>query len=285
VPWKLGLLILCGLAFLAVAAKAFDVFGFGAEPWYGYWDGTNSATERPFVLSMEPRVDGAAARSGFQSGDRVDLREVPLGVRIMLLWEPVTQPRFTFPIHRGERILQIPFVPGTIWESRTLWKIPSQLLGMLGNVAFSICALLITLRRSDSWEARTLALAMLLTVFVSTTPGTLALPWPGASLAEWFVARTALLAVSVLLVRFYAEFGARSAWRTWIEWIAYAACAVRFAITVLPAVALVTLAFDPIPYLLSGTSLAFQDATSIWIALIAVVAVACSSVAQWPRAA
>ena len=200
-PWKPGLLILCALAFLVVAAKAFDVFGFGAEPWYGYWDGTNAATERPFVLSMEPRADGAMARSGFRSRDRVDLREVPLGVRFMLVWEPVTQPRFVFPIHRGERILQIPFVPGTIWESRTLWKIPGQLLGMLGNLAFSICALLITLRRSDSREARTLALAMLLTVFVSTTPGTLALPAPGASLTLWFVSRTALLALSVLLVR------------------------------------------------------------------------------------
>ncbi len=284
-PWKPGLLILCGLAFLAVAAKAFDVFGFGAEPWYGYWDGTNTNTERPFVLSMEPRADGAMARSGFQSRDRVDLREVPVGARLMLVWEPVTQPRFTFPIHRGERILQIPFVPGTIWESRTLWKIPSQLLGMLGNLAFTICALLISLRRSDSREARTLALAMLLTVFVSTTPGSLALPAPGAAFTLWFVSRTALFAVSVLLVRFCAGFGARPAWRTWIEWLAYAACATRFAITVAPAVALVTLAFDPIPYLLSGASLAFQDATSIWIALIAVVAVACSSVAQRPRAA
>jgi hypothetical protein len=285
VPRKPGLLILCGLAFLAVAVKAFDVFGFGAEPWYGYWDGTNTVTERAFVLSMEPRADGAMARSGFQSGDRVDLREVPLAVRIMLVWEPVTQPRFAFPIHRGERILQIPFVPGTIWESRTLWKIPSQLLGMLGNLAFTICALLITLRRSDSRDGRILALAMLLTVFVSTVPGSLALPPPGAALTLWFISRTALLAVSVLLVRFYAAFGARSAWRPWIEWIAYAACAARFAITVVPAVALVTLAFDPIPYLLSGASLAFQDATSIWIALIAVVAVACSSAAQRPRAA
>ncbi|HTA39756.1 MAG TPA: hypothetical protein VK760_11790, partial [Candidatus Acidoferrales bacterium] len=61
--WKLGLLCLCGLAFLTVAAKAFDVFGFGAEPWYGYWDGTNATTEQPFVLSMEPRPDGAMARS------------------------------------------------------------------------------------------------------------------------------------------------------------------------------------------------------------------------------
>ena len=211
--------------------------------------GTNEfATERPFVLSMEPRVDGAMARSGFQSGDRVDLREVPLAVRIMLLWEPVTQPRFTFPIHRGERILQIPFVPGTIWESRTLWKIPGQLLGMLGNLAFSICALLISLRRSDSREARTLALAMLLTVFVSTTPGTLALPAPGASLILWFVSRTALLAISVLLVRFCAGFGARSAWRTWIEWIAYAACRDAFCNNGHPGDRLVTLAFDPIPY-------------------------------------
>jgi hypothetical protein len=285
VRWKPGLLFLCGLAFLAVAAKAFDVFGFGAEPWYGYWDGTNTTTERPFALSMEPRADGAMARSGFQSRDRVDLREVPLAVRLMLVWEPVTQPRFAFPIHRGESILQIPFVAGTIWESRTLWKIPSQLLGMLGSLAFTICALLITLRRPDSREARTLALAMLLTVFVTTTPGTLALPAPAAALTLWFVSRTALLALSVLLVRFCAEFGARSAWRTWIEWIAYAACATRFAITVAPAVAIVTLAFDPIPYLLSGASLTFQDATSIWIALIAVVAVACSSAAQRPRAA
>jgi hypothetical protein len=285
VSWKSGLLFLCALAFLVVAAKAFDVFGFGAEPWYGYWDGTNTSTERPFVLSMAPRADGAMARSGFQSGDRADLREVPLAVRLMLVWEPVTQPRFTFPIHRADSVVQIAFVPGTIWESRTLWKIPSQLLGILGNLAFSICALLISLRRSDSREARTLTLAMLLAVFVTVTPGSLALPAPAISLSLWFVSRVALLAVSVLLVRLSSQFGARSAWRSWIEWIAYAACATRFAITVVPGVALVTLALDPIPYLLSPASVAFQDATGVWIALVAAVAVACANAAQRPRAA
>ncbi|HTA40011.1 MAG TPA: hypothetical protein VK760_13090, partial [Candidatus Acidoferrales bacterium] len=209
----------------------------------------------------------------------------PLGARIMLIWEPVTQPRLTFPIHRAGSVFQIHFVPGTIWESRTLWKIPSQVLGMFANLVFTLCALLVSLRRSDSREARALALAMLLTVFVSTTPGSLALPAPSMALALWFVARAALLAVSLLLVRFSSQFGTRSPWRTLFEWIAYAACAVRFAITVVPAVAVVTLAFDPIPFLLSRASLIFQDGTAIWIALVAVVAVACSNAAQRPRAA
>ena len=36
--WKWFLIVLCGLCAARLVIAAFDVFGFAASPWYGWWD-------------------------------------------------------------------------------------------------------------------------------------------------------------------------------------------------------------------------------------------------------
>jgi hypothetical protein len=284
--WKWVLLVLCGLAFIALIGKAVDVFGLGERPWFGYWDSTNANDAQPYTVAVtKPRPDGALARAGVRDGDRIDLRRTDLATRTWLIWQPPTTSSIALPIQRNGRAISATVAASTVWEDAPLWKIPPFAFAFLAQIAFLSCALLILTRRSQSREGRVLALVMILTTGVGLSPANFVIPNATIELILSVLARAYWLAASCLMIYLSSLFGTRYAWRVPLELLAYALCFARLAEQVVLSVGLGTLAFDPLPFARGPLLIVLADGASLTVALVAVAAVTSTERQQRSRAA
>jgi len=283
--WKWTLLLLCGLALVAIVFKMLDVWGFSGErPWFGYWDATFKRSG-PYVATVgQPRHGGAAERAGLRLGDRIDFRELEPVTRIWVFWQPASRP-VTFLIHRGAHTLPVTLTPSSVYEGAAALKFPQHVLALIAFCVFLFCALLIALRRSGSFEGRILALILIFWIFQGTSPGSVVVPSGEGAIAMFMMARTFAAVALFLLVHLCSRFGVRTSWRRALEWLAYTMIAGRLAGALLLAIGITTLRIDPLVFGNETHWLAFGDLTNIAIVVIAMVAVSTTTPSQRPRAA
>ncbi|HET6275651.1 MAG TPA: GAF domain-containing protein [Candidatus Cybelea sp.] len=282
--WRRLLLSLCALGLLVVFFSAADIYGLGGRPWRGFWDATVVTTNQSFVtIAAEPRPDGATAAAGIRNGDVIDLREQTLGARYAWIYELMATQPTQLVVRRGSQRFVANVTGSTGFEGPWAFKIAGLLAAQIAVLFFLGCAALIALRQLKSYEARVVALVLLLQVGSLLEPN-LVVPNDALNLALLLVNAGCTLASLWLLVHLAARFGARSPGRRAIEWCAYALSALTFVRSGVSVVGIATLWVDPLPYLVPGVI------SSTWYpllwsvepvaALLAVIAVAIAAVAS-----
>jgi hypothetical protein len=233
------------------------------------------------------RPDGASALAGVHTGDRIDLRDLSLGARMGVVFQPLATRPIVLRVSRGSRSLDIRVQPSTGWENAPLWKMPPMIVANVTNVGFLLCASLIALRRWWNREARVLAFVLLFLTFTAVAPINFVSPVPGLNLALFAVASVAWWAAFVLLIGLSARFGVRSASRRALEVVAYGATGLIFLFDIATIVGLGTLRIDPLPfaYVVSPLRSILELVALLVVVATVTVAVAATPAAQRPRAA
>jgi GAF domain len=286
--WKWLLWGLCLLSFIVVITVASAVFGVGGRPWFGWWDALHSPNGQPYTLVVAGvRPDGASALAGMRTGDRIDLRDLSLGARMGVIFQPLATRPIVLRVSRGSRSLDIRVQPSTGWENAPLWKMPPMFVANVTNVGFFLCGSLIALRRWWNRDARVLALVLIFLTFTAVAPINFVSPVPGLNLALFAVASVAWCAAFVLLIGLSARFGARSASRRALEVVAYGATGLIFLFDIATIVGLGTLRVDPLPfaYVVSPLRSILELIALLVVVTTVTVAVAATPAAQRPRAA
>jgi hypothetical protein len=279
------LLLLCALGFAVVTAKAVDVFGFRAPPWFGYWDGAPTAAG-PYTIRNVPRRGGALDVAGVRDTDTFDLREQTLQARVRLLFQNWAAHPNDVSVTRGGAVVPITVTGSTVWGDQSIFKATPHILFLIATTFFLGCAVLIALQRSELHEARILALALLCQVFGGLlSPASIFVPNEWLSLVLLVTSRSIGVAGSFLLVYLAAGYGRRHAWRTAIEWLAYGMRATWIVSAAAIAFGLVTLRFDPIPFELSEGWDVFFGLGAAAVVAAALAAVATTPASLRPRAA
>src|SRR5262249_28905530 len=149
------LLALCAGAAATVICAWIDVFGLGARPWFGYWDGITSMTDRAYVLAVvDPAPNGAMSKAGLRDGDRIDLREQSLPTRVAIAFQPMATEPVDLVVRRDGRTIVANAVGSTVWEGNARSKVFAQVLTLFEWSLFLVCAGLVTMRRWWVVEAR-----------------------------------------------------------------------------------------------------------------------------------
>lgn len=224
---KWPLVVLCALFAAWAAAALANYAGFcGNPPWWGWWDVDYVPTAQPYILKFDPpQPGGAAARAGIRGGDRLDLREQSLPVRVRLYSQPVADAPIALVLHRGTQRFTVRVIASTSAQGNVALKAWTLGLGIVSSAWFIGCALLIALRRASRTEARLLMLTLLCCSPVGFAGLGLALVTPGfAATALLFTLppMCALIAM-VLVVALSARFGARTGLRKVVEGFAHLA--------------------------------------------------------------
>lgn len=284
--WKSLLLTLCAVAFAFAIGNVGDQWGVGGRPWFGFFDATNTPNGKPFVLENGgTSSDGATARAGIRDGDWIDLRELSFDVRFREVFQPLATQRIIRKFHRGKTTIAAPFTGSTVWDGAVKWKLGNQIPELLAKLWLCACALLISIRKAASRDARLLALAIL-GIVIADSMGPSALVLPSAMLSAFLQVGSAVffsLAI-VALVVLALPYGKRGWFRTVLEWSAYLLNAVSGASGVAGIVGLLTLWFDPLPLLFGQLWYWIGISGSALALVVAIVAVATASDADRPRA-
>src|ERR1700722_5176389 len=169
--WKWLLWGLCLLSFIVVVTVASAVFGVGGRPWFGWGDALHSPNGQPYTLVVAGvRPDGASALAGVRNGDRIDLRDLSLGARMGVIFQPLATRPIVLRVSRGFRPVDLKVHTCTSWRNAPLCKMPPMIVANVTNLGFFLCASLITLRRCWSRDARILALVLLFLTFTALAP-------------------------------------------------------------------------------------------------------------------
>jgi len=276
------LLGLCAFGVLVVFFDAADIYGFGGRPWRGFWDATVVTTNQPYVtIAAQPRPDGASAAAGIRNGDVIDLREQTMRARYEWIYELLATQPTSLIVHRGSQRSIADVTGSTVFEGPWAFKLTGLLASQIAVLFFLGCAALIALRQAGSYEARVVALVLILQMGSLLGPS-VAVPNAIVSFAFRLIDAGCTLASSWLLVRLASHFGARNARRRAIEWCAYALSAVAFVRSVASIIGIGTLWFDPLPYLLPEV-ISSSWYPVLWsvepvVALVAVAAAAAAAV-------
>lgn len=264
--WSWPLIGLSIVVLVLIVLQTVRLFNGESRFWEvgRFWNG------EPFVLVMgEPRPGSATARAGIRSGDRVDLRDQTPAMRRVLYVGPSGAAPLNLVIRRNGSPVTIPFVGGTVWDGATTQKLLGVLVPIVGGFCFLGCAVLIVLRRASLAEARWLALTLLCLSLsaIWTSPY-------GSPVFE--VLFPVPLIPLALLVGLSARFGRRSAWRTALQGVTYAAAVGTIAMEAIGWYGWITARIDPIP-LYGGYSfptIAANDAVAFFAAIAVFAAVA-----------
>ena len=285
--WRFALLALCGLSLAITLFGAADGLGIAGRPWFGWWDANAAISGQRFIVAVaQPRAGGASARGGLRDGDRIDLREQTLSTRMGVVYQPAATRPTVLRVHRGSATLTIAVTPSTVWEGVPAWKLPPVFSVTIASLWFMICALLIALRRWWDREARILALVLLCVTGAMLEPVNFVVLNGAAGVILLVVSRACATGALLLLVKLSSDFGGRSPVRDILERLAYLAILVGFSADVAAAVGLVTLWFDPLPYIFRISTLrgAIAFGASLLVALSAIAAVRSTPENQRPRA-
>jgi len=283
--WTIALLALWLVAAAACVAQHLDRTGLGGRAWYGWWDAIVVATDQPFIVRFtEPRAGGASSAAGIEDGDRVDLRELDLDTRMRVVWQPLATRSTNVVVHRGDRTLNVSVTGSTLSGSGAMRRI-LHFLGVAPPVGFLACALLIILRRSQTFEGRALALYLLCLVIARMLgPTGLVIPDVKLNLLLTFFSALLSFAAMMILIRLSSTFGERPAWRQSVEWIAYSVSAIAFAGAAAACIGVWTMWFDPIPFAMGSFWTAFRIVAAVIVGMTAVAAVVASTPSEKPRA-
>lgn len=278
------MLALCAFGLLVVFFSAADVYGLGGRPWRGFWDATVVTTTRSYVtIAAQPRPDGATATAGIRNGDVVDLRDQTRGARYAWIYELMATQPTQLVVRRGNQRFVANVTGSTAFEGPWGIKIAALLSVQIAVLFFLGCAALIALRRPGTYEARIVALVLLLQTGSLLQPN-LVVPNGALNLTFLLLNAGCTLGSLWLLVHLAARFGARSPRRRAIEWFAYALSALAFVRAGVAVLGIATLGVDPLPYVVPGIIssswyplMSCFEPVAAFLAVIAVAAVAVAS--------
>ncbi len=234
----LGVTAVAGaLVVLVVLAKT--AFGWNGDPQW-----TLAPSHARYVVSVASVTpDGAAARAGVRTGDRIDLRTLAFDDRVLLVASPIAGRPIAIELRRDGAVRRAVIVPVRTTMAWSGWIAYAVLFWM---VAF---AALIAWRRPAMREARLLSLAMSCYV-AGDTLQFLSVPAAPLDLAFAALSGGGILAALALasFLRFTEVFGCplRGARRV-LNAIAYVATAAMALFGVAGAFALGSNAIDPVP--------------------------------------
>lgn len=275
---------LLGLCFVSLAitfAVAADEFGLGGRPWFGWWD-SNVTTVSPYRLAIAPRINGAAARAGLRDGDRIDLRQQTREARVAVLYQLMATQYTPLRVDRGGSSRHLYIRGSSVWENASFWKLqPFVTRAMLG-IWFTVCALLIVLRKPLSRGGALFALVLVLIVGTAVDPSFLVVPSAALSMLLLMISRGGSAAAAIILIVISSTYGARSARRGALESLGYASVAVGYAADAAGAFGLWTNALNPIPFVLSlgAWRSGWQIVVGVVVLLTAAAAVAATASPQ-----
>jgi len=261
--WRPVLVAICALAALIQVAGVLDATGVGgAPPWQGWVGANTGGSSKPFnlaVTSVEP--GGPAARAGIHQGDLIDIRANTLVERYSLLQSPLNGRPLTLSVHSGSlqrRLTVIPRAPKLTWN---LWLSTFSALWLL------LFAALIAWRRSDVPQMRLLSLWLAAFVFTGALIG-FAVPWAWLDV----LLNICLSVAAPLSVALFAAFASGFAQplsrpRRITQWLCYAILAVLTLIYFVGIAGVITLRFDPVPFV-EGTAGLLTAATAILVAVL-----------------
>lgn len=284
--WKQSLMVLCIVASAALFGIVLDVFGVpGGTPWFGFWDALTTTSGQAYVAQVEqPTPKGAAARAGLHDGDRVDLRRVSVYDRFALVYQPVTNKTLNFTVERNGRAVPVTFKASTIYDGSAALKITGNALYIPAYFALLCCAWLIALRRSETREGRYLCLTLLAIVLGGINPTNVALPDATLSALMMVVWGVTTSGAAIFPVVLAMSFGRRSQVRTFLEFASFLMAAVSLAGFIIPAIGLVNLSIDPLPFVF-GTFWRGSFAVFAFPVLTVVIATATTSRRERARTA
>jgi len=279
--WRPLLLAICALAALVQVASVLDATGIGGiPPWQGWWGANAGTSSRPFSFAITS-VDrgGPAARAGLRRGDLVDIRANTLLERYALFEVPLNGRPLILSVRTGslQRELTVtPYAPKLTWR---FWVITSAELWLL------LFAALIAWRRPNVLQMRLLSLWLAAFVFTGSLLG-VATPWAWMYvLLNVSVSIVAPLTVA-LLAAFSSGFAqplSRS--RRIVQWLCYSFLAIYTLISLVGIAGIVTLRFDPIPFVDGTAGLFFIAAAVLMAVLCGLLAIAASRGVERQRAA
>jgi hypothetical protein len=240
------LLALCVLAFAWAVSFWVDNVGAGGRPWYGWWDSVRTASGEPYTLVFRtPRDGGATARAGIRDGDRADARAQGFAARVVLFIQP-TSSSATLLVRRGAHVARANLVGSSIWESATTWKLWDILPELISSIWFAGCALLIVLRRSDTVDARILALVLLCLVPGFLAENSIVVPDATSTLVLCTISQSFGLCALGLLTFLSSRHGKRSTFRSGLTIASYLTIVTAALWWAAGLIGIVTLWIDPV---------------------------------------
>jgi hypothetical protein len=280
VAWRPVLLTICALAALAQVADVLDATGMGGAPsWQGWWGANTGASSKAVNLAVTSVDRGEpAARAGLRRGDLIDIRANTLAERYSLFAAPINGRPLILAVHSGslhENLTVIPRAGKLTWN---FW------LSMFAAFWLLLFAALIAWRRPDVPQMR--LLSMWLASFVLT--GALidfAVPWAWARI----LLNISLSVVAPLSVALLAAFSSGfapplSPVRRITQWLCYTLLAIYTAISLVGIAGVITLRFDPVPFLVGILGLVPVTAAVLTAAVCGVLAIAASRGVERQRA-
>ena len=270
--WKWALFGLCALLAIDLIAIAIDDLGLGGTQFFGFYDaGQLSVPGVPYTVAFEQVAPGGATdRAGIRAGDVMDMRDQNFATRVFWLAQPVTTEPLTLVLKRGDQRFTTTFTASPM--GRNSLKLATAILPMLTCLWCLGCVLLIATRRSSSLEGRALAIVLTSVGIGMTQVPDLSFPSPVVDLIIWSMIWILWLGSLGLLVWLSSRVGARSAWRTILEWLGYGASAALVLAIGLSVFGVVTLRVDPV--LFSWGNPAMANASIGATMLVVVIAIA-----------
>jgi hypothetical protein len=254
--WRRLLLGLCTFALIQVGVAVWMDFAVRGEPGIAY------SASGPFPVLLSPtgvsfvdritvhRHEGAAYRAGLRTGDLIDLRPLLAADRYGWTFNHFRRgERMVLPVVRGNRIDHISIAPANAGFGWDIW------LFIAGSVWALLCAALISWRRAESAEARTLVLLLIAWVFGTIfLPYCWITPWTAADAMVGVVGAVAGSLGSALLAA-YAMLFARppSLLRRALTWLSYGSAALATLYGILATIGVWALSADPVQSWYSGT--------------------------------
>jgi hypothetical protein len=271
VAWRPVLLAICALAALAQIADVLDATGMaGAPPWLAQWGANTGASTIPFHLAVTS-VDsgGPAARAGLRRGDLIDIRANTLVERYSLFQVPLNGRPLVFSVQRSSLQKNMTVIPS---PSKLTWNFWLATVAALWLLLF---ATLIAWRGADLPQMRLLSLWIAAFVFSGALID-FATPWAWAYVLQSIsVSVVGPLSVA-LLAAFSSGFAQPLSWpRRITQWLCYTFLAIYTAIALVGTAGVITLRFDPLPFV-EGTaglvSIAAAVLTAVLCGLLAIAA-------------
>ena len=280
VAWRPVLLTICALVALVQVAGVLDATGMGgAPPWLGRWGANTGASSKPFYLAITS-VDrgGPAARAGLRRGDLIDIRANTLAERYSFFQSPLHGRPLVLSVQRGslrEEVTVIPRAPILTWN---FWLSTFAALWLL------LFAALIAWRRSDVRQMQLLSLWLASFVLTGALIG-FAAPWAWVYVLQ-SISESVIGALSVALLAAFASGFAQplSGLRRVTEWLCYVSLAIYTAISLVGTAGVVTLRFDPLPFVAGNAGLVSVAAAVLMAALCGLLAIGASCGVERQRA-
>ncbi len=251
----------------------------GAQPWLGSWGANSGASSKPFnVVITSIDRDGPAARAGLRRGDLIDIRANTLVERYSLFDAPLNGRPLVLSVRSGSlprKLTVIPQAPRLTWR---FW------LSTLADLWLLLFAALIAWRRPDVLQMRLLSLWLAAFVFTGALIG-FAAPWVWV----YVVLNVCMSIVAPLAVALLAAFSSGFARplsrpRRAAQRLCYAFLAIYIVISLVGLAGVITLWFDPVPFVEGFAGLLSVAAAVLMAVLCGLMAIAASRGVERQRA-